>query len=91
MLDSKKFMFNQHLTRIKREKTNSQELSPVQRITWSITGWKKQEFLKSFDQGLCATYSGDIGFYPVSSLSGHVIKTEIDLSIAEALMGVLQK
>ena len=73
------------------EKTNSQELSPVQRITWSITGWKKQEFLKSFDQGLCATYSGDIGFYPVSSLSGHVIKTEIDLSIAEALMGVLQK
>lgn len=73
------------------EKTNSQELTPVQRITWSITGWKKREFLKSFDDGLCATYSGDVGFYPVSPLSGHVIKTEMDLSIAEALMGVLQK
>jgi len=73
------------------EKTNSQELTPVQRITWSITGWKKHEFLKSFDDGLCATYSGDVGFYPVSPLSGHVIKTEMDLAIAEALMGVLQK
>jgi CMP-N-acetylneuraminic acid synthetase len=73
------------------EKTNSQELIPVQRITWSITGWKKKEFLKSFDKGLCATYSGEIGFYPVSPLSGHVIKTEMDLSIAEALMGVLKK
>lgn len=73
------------------EKTNSQELTPVQRITWSITGWRKEDFLKSFDEGRCATYSGEIGFYPVGSMSGHVIKTEIDLAIAEALIGVLKK
>lgn len=72
------------------EKTNSQDLTPMQRITWSITGWKRSDFLKSFDEDRCATYSGDIGFYPVSALSGHVIKTEMDLNIAEALMGVLK-
>lgn len=73
------------------EKTNSQDLKPLQRITWSITGWKRQDFLRAYEEKKCATYTGPIGFYPVSSLSGHVIKTQTDLDIAEALMGVLEK
>lgn len=72
-----------------KEKTNSQDLKPAQRITWSITGWTKKNFLESYDEKKCATYSGKIGFYPVSSLSGHVIKTQTDLDIAEALLGVI--
>jgi CMP-N-acetylneuraminic acid synthetase len=67
-------------------KTNSQDLRPTQRITWSITGWKRAAFLEAADKGTTATYYGSIGFYPVSSISGHVIKTQIDLDIAEALL-----
>lgn len=71
-------------------KTNSQDLTPVQRITWSITGWKRAAFLAAADAGRTATYDGTVGFYPVSAISGHVIKTQRDLDIAEALMNILE-
>lgn len=72
-------------------KTNSQDLIPVQRITWSISGWKRATFLAAKDAGQIATYAGSIGFFPVSAISGHVIKTAEDLAIAEALFSVLRK
>lgn len=73
------------------EKTNSQDLLPVQRVTWSITGWKRSTFLEAVDAGKTATYHGAIGFYAVSAVSGHVIKTQQDLDVAEALMSVLSQ
>lgn len=73
------------------EKTNSQDLTPVQRVTWSITGWTRDTFLAARDAGETATYHGSIGFYPVSAVSGHVIKTQEDLDVAEVLMNTLGK
>ncbi len=70
------------------KKTNSQELTPIQRLTWCITGWRANTYLKACQAGQCATYSGIIGYYPVSRLSGHVIKTEEDLKLAEAYLSV---
>lgn len=67
-------------------KTNSQELEPIQRITWSITGWRRSAYLAAFESGRCATYAGSVGFYPVDRIAGHVIKTEEDLLLAEALL-----
>ena len=37
-------------------KTNSQELKPVQKITWSITGWKRENYIKGYLDKQCATY-----------------------------------
>ena len=73
------------------EKTNSQHLQPIQRITWSITGWKSTAFLEAYANDKCATYAGKVGFYQVSPISGHVIKTHQDLDIAEALLKVLKE
>ncbi len=73
------------------EKTNSQELKPVQRICWSITGWKRETFLNAIQEARCASYSGKVGFHPVSRLAAHVIKTESDLSFAEALLSIAVK
>lgn len=70
------------------EKTNSQDLQPTQRITWAITAWRRAVFLDAARSGRTATYSGRVGFFPLSPLSGHVIKTERDLRIAEALMNL---
>lgn len=67
-------------------KTNSQELSPVQRITWSITGWRREVYLAAAQAGRCATYAGKIGVYSIDRLAGMVIKTEEDLQLAEALL-----
>jgi len=72
------------------EKTNSQDLQPLQRITWSITGWKRAVFLEAAEAGENATYHGSVGFYPVSAISGHVIKTQMDLDIAEALLNAIE-
>lgn len=67
------------------EKTNSQELDPVQRISWSITGWRREAYLAAAGSGRCATYSGQIGMHALSPFATHVIKTEQDLRVAEAL------
>ncbi|WPJ94705.1 hypothetical protein SH580_14820 [Coraliomargarita algicola] len=68
------------------EKTNSQDLDPVQRVSWSITAWRRDAYLKAFKAGQCATYSGGVGFFPISRLAAHVIKTEADLEFAAAVL-----
>jgi len=73
------------------EKINSQELTPLQRISWSITAWRRHAVLTAVDQGKCATYAGKVDFYPVGALASHVIKTEDDLRIAEALLPLVEE
>ena len=67
-------------------KQNSQTLQPVQRITWSISGWRARTYITAYENKKCATYAGKIGYFPINRFAGHVIKTEEDLRIAEALM-----
>ena len=74
-----------------KQKTNSQNLLPVQRISWSITAWKRETFLHAVQSGECATYFGKIEYYPVNAMASHVIKTEQDLKIAEALLPLIDK
>jgi len=71
------------------EKTNSQDLEPVQRVSWSITAWRREAYLSAIEAGKCATYSGKVGFFPISRLAAHVIKTEADLKFAEALLPII--
>ncbi len=72
------------------EKTNSQELAPIQRITWSITGWRRSTYLAAATAGRCATYAGRVGFREVSRLAAHVIKTEDDLRFAEVVCSLVK-
>lgn len=72
------------------EKTNSQNLEPIQRLDWSITGWRRSTFLEAAARGDCGTYAGRVGFHPIGRLAGHVIKTEADLRIAEALLPLVE-
>lgn len=67
-------------------KTNSQELKPIQRITWSITGWRSETFMEAFASGATATYAGKVDFFPITHPEGHIIKTEEDLQIASSLL-----
>ena len=68
-----------------KKKENSQDLLPVQRISWSISAWNKKTFLSAFESGDCATYSGKVSYFKVDSFSSLVIKTEVDLRTANAL------
>ena len=73
------------------EKTNSQNIDPVQRITWAITAWQRDVFLGARSEKKTATYAGKIGFFPVGPMAGHVIKSQIDLDIAAALLNLKTK
>ncbi|MCL5269956.1 MAG: cytidyltransferase [bacterium] len=66
-------------------KTNSQELRPIQRVTWSITGWRSFTYRAAYEAGQTATYAGKVGFWPLDRLAGHIIKTEEDLQFAAAV------
>ena len=72
------------------EKTNSQNISPIQRISWSITAWKRASFLAASETGFCATYAGKVDYFCLSQYSSHVIKTKEDLKIAEALLPLIE-
>jgi CMP-N-acetylneuraminic acid synthetase len=68
------------------EKTNSQDLTPVQRIVWAVTAWRRNRYLEAARTGACATYAGRIGYHPVGRMAGHVIKTQEDLDLAAAVL-----
>ena len=71
-------------------KTNSQELKPVKEISWAITAWRARTFVASIKSGECATYAGQRLFVEIPAIAGHVIKTEWDLQVAEALLPLAQ-
>ena len=71
------------------EKTNSQDLTPVQRIVWAVTAWRRDTYLDAINSGKCATYSGRVGYVSVGRMAGHVIKTQEDLDVAAALYNIL--
>lgn len=70
-------------------KTNSQDLKPVQRITWAATKWDKDTYLSAIKHGEIGTYSGNVGFFSVGIYTGLAIKTEEDLKIANALREII--
>ena len=45
-------------------------------------------YTKAFQEGRTATYAGSLAIFPIPRVAGHIIKTEDDLKIAEALANV---
>ena len=76
---------NQPINFTFNKKTNSQELKPTQRITWSATKWSKSSYLNAKKNKSIGTYSGNVGFFEVPPFSGLAIKTIDDLIVANAL------
>ena len=72
------------------KKTNSQDLKAVKRISWSISAWRRDAFLSAVEQRKCATYFGKIDYLPISQFASHVIKTQEDLDMAEALLPLIK-
>ena len=63
----------------------------MERIAWSITGWRRETYLFAAGARQTATYSGRVGFFPLDRLAGHIIKTEDDLRMAEALLPLVEE
>jgi len=71
------------------KKENSQDLTPIQRLTWGLTGWRAEQYIMEYEKGKCATFSGKIGYFILDRISAHIIKSETDLAIAETMLTIL--
>lgn len=78
-------MDNEPLNFSKTNMDATQELKPIQRISWSLTGWKAESYLAAYEQKACATFGGKLGFFNLSRPSGLVIKYEEDYLMAKAM------
>ena len=67
------------------KKTNSQDLVPIERISWAITGWRRSSYLDAYLKGKCATYAGVTDTFPVSKNANLVIKTMEDLQMTQSI------
>lgn len=73
------------------KKTNSQDLTSTEKITWALTAWRKKSFLKTADKNKCGTYNGNVYRFVMPKMEAFDINTETDFDIAEAVgkgMGV---
>ncbi len=46
----------------------TQDISPILICAWPVCIWKRETFMKSFEDKGHAVFSGNLGFYPVSFL-----------------------
>ena len=63
----------------------TQELRPIQRISWSVTGWNAATYMAAYKAASCATFHGKLGFFTLTRPSGFVIKYQEDYQIAVAM------
>jgi CMP-N-acetylneuraminic acid synthetase len=62
-------------------KTNSQDLQPLQMVSWGISAWKRETFLDAKANNNCGTYAGNVMFFELEKLSNLVIKTAQDFKL----------
>jgi len=64
----------------------TQDLQPVQSFVYSLMIWKTRTFVNAMKLKGYAILHGNIGYYPVSKMSGIIIKTEYDLLLVDSII-----
>ena len=72
-----------------KKKQPTQELVPIQTVSWAITGWNKSTFLNNIKKG--PTFSGNISYFKISKIESLDIDTPEDLFIVEACLNHLKR
>ncbi|MFO0685379.1 MAG: hypothetical protein U0234_25195 [Sandaracinus sp.] len=64
----------------------TQDLEPIQLVTWNFCFWRRQTFLESYERHGFGVFSGKIGLYALDKRKAVKISEEADFRIAEALL-----
>jgi CMP-N-acetylneuraminic acid synthetase len=67
-------------------KVNSQDLTPIRKIVWALTAWKRETFLSTVLSGGCGTYAGNIGLFSIPKDESCDLDTPADWAIAEGML-----
>ena len=68
------------------KKINSQNLSPVQKVVWALTAWRRSTFMKAVRERHCGTFAGKIGLFPIPKDESCDLDTLEDWAIAEGML-----
>lgn len=64
----------------------SWEIKPIHAVQWTITGWKREVFLRNYQKKGFSAYSGKIGLFPISEYAKISVDYEKDFILAEQIM-----
>ena len=64
----------------------TQEIAPVDILTWNICIWRRETFLKSFEDNGYAAFNGKVGMWPVDPMKSIKISYEEDFRMAEVIL-----
>lgn len=64
----------------------TQNLNPIQLCVWTVCIWRKESFLKAFEEKGHAVFHGNIGFYSIDPLRSIKISEEHDFKLADTLI-----
>jgi len=65
---------------------NSQDLTPIAKVVWGITAWRRDTFLALADAGACGVFAGRLGLFPVPLEESLDIDTPAQWHLAECLL-----
>ena len=72
------------------KKKPTQELNPVQKLSWSISGWKRNSFLASYEKDIPnvqgPVFCGDIGLFVVNKIEALDVDDWEDLHLVESYL-----
>lgn len=64
----------------------TQDLPPVQIVTWNFCFWKRDSFLENYEANGYGVFTGRIGLYALDKLTAVKISDESDFQLAEAIL-----
>lgn len=80
------FFENKPLNFSLKEKVNSQLLKPVEKIVWSLTAWKRENFINMQERGENPIFGGKLGKFVIPKDEACDLDTEEDWLIAEGIL-----
>ncbi len=69
-----------------KEKVNSQQLMPTQKIVWALTAWKRSTFMRLQEEGTNPVFGGKLGLFEIPKDESCDLDTEEDWRIAEGIL-----
>jgi CMP-N-acetylneuraminic acid synthetase len=68
------------------KKISSQDLTPVQKVVWALTAWRRSTFLKAVRESHCGIFAGRIGLFAIPKDESCDLDTLEDWAIAEGML-----
>ncbi len=64
----------------------TQDLPPIDLFNYALMVWRKETFVREYDERGYAMFCGNFSAYPISKTSGAMVKFQEDLDFIEAVM-----